>query len=61
MLEIENGIVTELYVYSIDRFGKNARDIGTINLITSHGCNIIAEKERLQMLIDGKKSIAKMC
>jgi DNA invertase Pin-like site-specific DNA recombinase len=56
MLEIENGIVTELYVYSIDRFGKNARDIlGTINLITSHGCNVIAEKEGLQMLIDERK------
>lgn len=62
MLEIENGIVTELYVYSIDRFGKNARDIlSTINLITSKGCNVIAEKEGLQMLIDGKENpIAKM-
>lgn len=62
MLEIENGIVTELYVYSIDRFGKNARDILiAINLITSHGCNVIAEKEGLQMLIDGKENpIAKM-
>jgi DNA invertase Pin-like site-specific DNA recombinase len=62
MLEIENGIVTELYVYSIDRFGKNAKDIlSTINLITSNGCNVIAEKEGLQMLIDGKENpIAKM-
>jgi DNA invertase Pin-like site-specific DNA recombinase len=33
MLEIENGIISELYVYSIDRFGKNASDIlSTINL-----------------------------
>jgi DNA invertase Pin-like site-specific DNA recombinase len=62
MLEIENGIVTELYVYSIDRFGKNAKDIlSTINLITSNGCNVIAEKEGLQMLIEGKENpIAKM-
>jgi DNA invertase Pin-like site-specific DNA recombinase len=62
MLEIENGIVTELYVYSIDRFGKNASDIlSTINIITSYGCNVIAEKEGLQMLIDGKENpIAKM-
>lgn len=62
MLEIENGIVTELYVYSIDRFGKNASDIlSTINLITSYGCNVIAKKEGLQMLIDGKENpIAKM-
>jgi DNA invertase Pin-like site-specific DNA recombinase len=35
-------------VYSIDRFGKNASDIlSTINLITSKGCNVIAEKEGL--------------
>jgi DNA invertase Pin-like site-specific DNA recombinase len=62
MLDIENGIVTELYVYSIDGFGKNASDIlNTINLITSNGCNVIAEKEGLQMLIDGKENpIAKM-
>lgn len=62
MLEIENGTVTELYVYSIDRFGKNASDIlSTINLITAKGCNVITEKEGLQMLIDGKENpIAKM-
>jgi DNA invertase Pin-like site-specific DNA recombinase len=62
MLEIENGIISELYVYSIDRFGKNASDIlSTINLITSKGCNVIAEKEGLQMMIDGKENpIAKM-
>jgi len=62
MLDIENGIVTELCVYSIDRFGKNASDIlNTMNRITSHGCNIIAEKEGLEMLIDGKENpIAKM-
>lgn len=62
MLEIENGIVNELQVYSIDRFGKNASDIlSVINLITAHGCNVIAEKEGLQMLIDGKENpIAKM-
>jgi DNA invertase Pin-like site-specific DNA recombinase len=46
MLEIENGIISN-YVYSIDRFGKNASDISTINLITSKGCNVIAEKEGL--------------
>jgi DNA invertase Pin-like site-specific DNA recombinase len=62
MLEIENGIISELYVYSIDRFGKNASDIlSAINLITSKGCNVIAEKEGLQMMIDGKENpIAKM-
>jgi DNA invertase Pin-like site-specific DNA recombinase len=62
MLEIENGNVTELHVHSIDRLGKNTIDIlSTINLITSYGCNVIADKEGLQMLIDGKENpIAKM-
>jgi DNA invertase Pin-like site-specific DNA recombinase len=62
MLEIENGNVTELYVHSIDRLGKNTIDIlSTINLITSYGCNVIAHKEGLQMLIDGKENpMAKM-
>jgi DNA invertase Pin-like site-specific DNA recombinase len=62
MLEIENGNVTELYVHSIDRLGKNTIDIlSTINLVTSYGCNVIAEKEGLQMLIDGKENpMAKM-
>jgi DNA invertase Pin-like site-specific DNA recombinase len=62
MLEIENGNITELYVHSIDRLGKNTIDIlSTINLVISHGCNVIAEKEGLQMLIDGKDNpVAKM-
>ena len=62
MLEIENGNVKELHVHSIDRLGKNTIDIlSTINLITSYGCNVIADKEGLQMLIDGKENpIAKM-
>jgi hypothetical protein len=35
--------------------------LSTINFITSNGCNVIAEKEGLQMLIDGKENpIAKM-
>lgn len=57
MLEIENGNITELHVHSIDRLGKNTIDIlSTINLVTSYGCNVIAEKEGLQMLIDGKEN-----
>jgi DNA invertase Pin-like site-specific DNA recombinase len=62
MLDIENGDVTELHVHSIDRLGKNTVDIlSTINLVTSYGCNVIAEKEGLQMLIDGKENpMAKM-
>jgi DNA invertase Pin-like site-specific DNA recombinase len=35
MLEIKNGNISELYVHSIDRFGKNTIDIlSTINLVT---------------------------
>jgi DNA invertase Pin-like site-specific DNA recombinase len=45
MLEIENGIISELYVYSIDRFGRMLDILSTINLITSKGCNVIAEKK----------------
>jgi len=62
MLDIENGNVAELHVHSIDRLGKNTIDIlSTINLVTSYGCNVIAEKEGLQMLIDGKENpMAKM-
>lgn len=62
MLEIENGNVTELHIHSIDRLGKNTIDIlSTINLVTSYGCNVIAAKEGLQMLIDGKENpMAKM-
>jgi DNA invertase Pin-like site-specific DNA recombinase len=62
MLEIKNGNISELYVHSIDRLGKNTIDIlSTINTITSYGCNVISEKEGLQMLIDGKENpIAKM-
>lgn len=62
MLEVENGNVTELYVHSIDRLGKNTIDIlNTINLVTSYGCNVVADKEGLQMLVDGKENpMAKM-
>lgn len=62
MVEVENGNVTELYVHSIDRLGMNTVDIlTTINLVTSYGCNVIADKEGLRMLIDGKENpMAKM-
>tara|TARA_R110000782_G_scaffold189074_1_gene279050 strand:- start:230 stop:823 length:594 start_codon:yes stop_codon:yes gene_type:complete len=62
LLEIKNGNVTELFVHSIDRLGRNTIDIlTTIKLITSYGCNVISEKEGLRMLIDGKENpIAKM-
>jgi DNA invertase Pin-like site-specific DNA recombinase len=62
MKDIQDGNITELYVHSIDRLGRNTIDIlSTIKLITSYGCNVISEKEGLKMLIDGKENpVAKM-
>jgi len=55
MKAIIAGNVSELYVHSIDRLGRNTIDIlTTIKLITSYGCNVISQKEGLTMLIDGK-------
>jgi len=52
---IKSGDVSEVYVHSIDRLGRNTIDIlTTIKLITSYNCNVISEKEGLKMLIDGK-------
>jgi DNA invertase Pin-like site-specific DNA recombinase len=62
MKDIQDGNITELYVHSIDRLGRNTIDIlSTIKLITSYGCNVISEKEGLKMLIDGKENpVAKL-
>lgn len=59
---IEEGIIKELHVHSIDRLGRNTIDIlTTIEYITNQGCNLISKKEGLQMLIDGKPNpMAKM-
>ena len=52
---IIDGKVSELYVHSIDRLGRNTIDIlSTIKEITSYGCNVISEKEGLKMIVDGK-------
>ena len=62
MKDIQDGNITDLYVHSIDRLGRNTIDIlSTIKLITSYGCNVISEKEGLRMLIDGKENpVAKL-
>jgi len=52
---IKSGDVSEVYVHSIDRLGRNTIDIlTTIKLMTSYNCNVISQKEGLTMLIDGK-------
>ena len=59
---LANKEITEVYVHSIDRLGRNTLDImQTIQYFTSKGINVISEKEGLQTLIDGKENpIAKM-
>lgn len=60
--QIKEGNIKEVNVHSIDRLGRNTIDVlTTIELITSHGCNVISKKEGLQMFIEGKPNpIAKM-
>lgn len=62
MQDIQSGLITELHIHSIDRLGRNTIDIlTTIELIIKLGCNVIAEKEALTMIINGKVNpIAKM-
>ena len=59
---LANKEITEVYVHSIDRLGRNTLDImQTIQYFTSKGINVISEREGLQTLIDGKENpIAKM-
>ena len=59
---LANKEITEVYVHSIDRLGRNTLDIlQTIQYFTSKGINVISDKEGLQTLIDGKENpIAKM-
>lgn len=62
MQDIQSGLITELHIHSIDRLGRNTIDIlTTIERIINLGCNVIAEKEALTMIINGKiNPIAKM-
>ena len=59
---LSNEDVTEVYVHSIDRLGRNTLDImQTIQHFTSKGINVVSEKEGLNTIIDGKENpIAKM-
>lgn len=56
------GNLGEVHVHSIDRLGRNTIDIlNTIKALTECGVNVIAKKEGLQTMVDGKENpIAKM-
>lgn len=52
-----NKDITEIYVHSICRLGRNTLDImQTIQNFTAKGINVISEKEGLQTLINGKEN-----
>jgi DNA invertase Pin-like site-specific DNA recombinase len=59
---LANDKVTEVYVHSIDRLGRNTLDImQTIQYFTSKGINVVSEKEGLSTIVNGKENpIAKM-
>jgi len=59
---LANKDITEVYVHSIDRLGRDMLNIlQTIQDFTSNGINVISEKEGLQTLINGKENpIAKL-
>ena len=59
---LSNDAITEVYVHSIDRLGRNTLDImQTIQYFTSKGINVVSEKEGLNTIVDGKENpIAKM-
>ena len=60
--DIDNGLVTEVEVHSIDRLGRNTLDImQTIQMLTDKAINVISTKEGLQTIVDGKENpVAKM-
>ena len=60
--DIDNGLVTEVEVHSIDRLGRNTLDImQTIQMLTDKNINVISTKEGLQTIVDGKENpVAKM-
>ena len=59
---LSNEEITEVYVHSIDRLGRNTLDImQTIQYFTSKGINVVSEKEGLQTIVNGKENpIAKL-
>ena len=60
--DIDNGLITEIEVHSIDRLGRNTLNImETIQMLTEKGINVISTKEGLQTIVNGKENpVAKM-
>ena len=61
--DIEEGLINEVHVHSIDRLGRSTIDIlNTINWFTKEGVNLISDKEGLRTLNEDKTEnlIAKM-
>lgn len=55
--DIESGLVTEVYVHSIDRLGRSQLDIlQTIKMLTEQGVNVVSQKEGLSTMVDGKEN-----
>jgi len=59
---IEEGLITEVHVHSIDRLGRSNLDIlQTIQYMTAKGVNVVSTKEGLQTIVEGKENmVAKM-
>jgi len=56
--DIELGEISEVYVHSIDRLGRNTLDIlSTINYLNDKGVCLVSEKEGIRTLIDGKENL----
>ena len=54
---LSNEDVTEVYVHSIDRLGRNTLDImQTIQHFTSKGINVDSERKGLNTIINGKEN-----
>lgn len=55
--DIDKGIISEVYVHSIDRLGRSQLDIlQTIKMLTEKGVNVVAQKEGLHTMVDGKEN-----
>lgn len=55
--DIESGLITEIYVHSIDRLGRDTIDIlKTIKYLNSKQICLISEKEGIQTFINGKEN-----
>ena len=55
--EALRGDISEVYVQSIDRLGRNTIDIlQTIKTLTENGVNVVSQKEGFCTLVDGKEN-----